>query len=154
MSFKKMKESLESEGWFVAWGMPCCQSCAWANLPDDIDLSKVLFNHEQDCESDEFDECSVCHGEGWTYEEDYYFDENGIERTEEVEVDCEYCDGSGNHGPIYLKSSEATSSYFCFGGDEEGVRNLTAVLPLIKEAGCTVNWDGTGSQRPEISWSE
>lgn len=47
--FRKLQERLTQEGWFVGWRLPCCQSCAWAELPDDIDFDKVLFNHEQDC---------------------------------------------------------------------------------------------------------
>jgi len=56
MSFESLKTRLREEGWFVEWNMPCCQSCAWAELPyefDDgteIDFDKVLFNHSQDCE--------------------------------------------------------------------------------------------------------
>ena len=45
-------ERLRAEGWYCAWGLPCCQTCAWdeVSCEDDIDLEKVLFNHEQDIE--------------------------------------------------------------------------------------------------------
>jgi hypothetical protein len=47
-------ERLRAEGWYCAWGLPCCQSCAWDEVTDedDIDLEKVLFNHDQDIEED------------------------------------------------------------------------------------------------------
>ena len=82
MSFARMQETLRAEGWFVEWNMPCCQSCAWGDVPDvhqvgpfkgqDVDLSKVLFNHSQDCEvadrSEE--ECEYCDGTGFTEDGD------------------------------------------------------------------------------------
>ena len=45
---------LRREGWYCAWGLPCCQTCAWDEVTgeDDIDLEKVLFNHDQDIEED------------------------------------------------------------------------------------------------------
>ena len=47
-------ERLRAEGWYCAWGLPCCQTCAWDEVycEDDIDLEKVLFNHEQDIEEE------------------------------------------------------------------------------------------------------
>ena len=54
--FRRLQQRLREEGWYVGWNLPCCSSCAWAELPyefedgTDIDLSKVLFNHSQDCE--------------------------------------------------------------------------------------------------------
>ena len=47
-------ERLRAEGWYCAWGLPCCQTCAWdeVSCEDDIDLEKVLFNHEQDIEEE------------------------------------------------------------------------------------------------------
>jgi hypothetical protein len=43
MSFAKMQEALRAEGWFVEWNMPCCQSCAWAEVEHD-DLSGTKWN--------------------------------------------------------------------------------------------------------------
>lgn len=58
--FRQLQERLTNEGWYVAWALPCCQTCAWESLPgeheqgpftgQDIDFDRVLFNHEQDCE--------------------------------------------------------------------------------------------------------
>ena len=28
-----MQQRLREEGWYVAWNLPCCQSCAWGELP-------------------------------------------------------------------------------------------------------------------------
>lgn len=121
--FRKLQERLTQEGWFVGWGLPCCQSCAWAELPDDIDFEKVLFNHEQDCEIE--------------IEEG---DEDFFDRLEE------------DYGTGILQPEEQSSSYFCFSGNKKGVANLKAILPIIEECGCSIRWDGTGKTRPEISW--
>lgn len=59
--FRKMQEALREHGWYVGWNLPCCQTCAWAELPyefedgSEIDFSKVLFNHSQDCEFELYD---------------------------------------------------------------------------------------------------
>ena len=101
--FRKMQERLREEGWYVGWNEPCCQSCAWSCLPDyldeeekvDVDLSKVLFNHSQDCEVYlEGEECYECHGmcevENPDYDpEDEYSDEW---------IDCPECAGMGEIG--------------------------------------------------------
>ena len=64
MSFDALKERLAKEGWYVGWNHYCCQSCAWMDVPDDADMSKVLFNHSQDCEVDsEYEECTHCNGD-------------------------------------------------------------------------------------------
>ena len=174
MSFAKMQEALRAEGWFVEWNMPCCQSCAWAEVEElqgllHDDLSKVLFNHSQDCEIDDGNEmeCSSCEGDGMVESSDYDDtepDENGNEQY----VECDYCAGEG-----YLRGSYegldyepdvsvsgfacmppeiAGSSTFCFDGTDEGVANFKAIIPLIEESGCKVNWNGSGDARPTISW--
>jgi len=174
--FEKLKARLREEGWYVGWNLPCCQSCAWSALPDyfdaqydddgyliredadgnrieyeDIDLSKVLFNHSQDCEVYiDGEECPDCEGEG--YDEDF--------------EDCMTCFGKGeideNFDPANYDTSvdgficetpdTQHSSYFCFDGRKEGVANLNSILPIIEECGCKIYWDGTGDTRPEISW--
>lgn len=156
--FRKLQERLTQEGWYVGWGLACCQSCAWMDVPDtlpdgtEVDLTKVLFNHEQDCELDDADECAACHGEGWS---------------EETDDDCTDCNGTGLYyitedGEQLDKDSYAVYptnppeiqdySTFCFNGDKTGVENLKAILPIIKECGCDIDWDGKGDQRPTISW--
>ncbi|NIV93635.1 hypothetical protein GWN42_12755, partial [candidate division KSB1 bacterium] len=144
MTFKKLQERLSEEGWFVGWNLPCCQSCAWAEVEHD-DLSKVLFNHSQDCEVHiDGEECPMCDGEGWN---------------EDAEDDCEFCDGRGEthdnldesgydtsvSGFICNTPEQQSSSYFCFDGTKEGVENLKAILPIIKECGCDYHWNETGN---------
>lgn len=151
--FRKMQERLTEEGWFVGWNLPCCQSCAWGDVPLDADFSKVLFNHSQDCEVEgSEEECGNCDGEGYDYDND---------------EDCSYCGGTGYEdfgstdldeydtsvsGFVCNSPEQQNSSVFCFDGDKKGVENLKAVIPIIEECGCTVNWSGSGKQRIEISW--
>lgn len=151
--FRKLQERLTKEGWFVGWNLPCCQSCAWCEVPYEADLDKVLFNHSQDCEVYiEGDECPDCYGEG-------YYDED-------EEHECTTCLGNGVvndsldislydtsvSGFICESPEQQSSSHFCFSGDKKGVENLKAILPIIEECGCTIRWDGSGKTRPEISW--
>lgn len=59
---EKLFDRLREEGWYCGWAETCCQSCAWDCLPfeheigpfkgKDVDFSKCLFNHEQDCENE------------------------------------------------------------------------------------------------------
>lgn len=155
--FRQLQERLREQGWFVEWNMPCCQSCAWAEIPSkhevgpfkgqEIDLSKVLFNHTQDCTNyDDVEECPSCHGLGYHEEEteDGYSDEE----------DCEDCDGSGYSGEENtLMPEEQDYSLFCFDGGDEGVENLKEILPVIEDCCCEITWEGTGAKRPEITWS-
>lgn len=161
--FRKMQQRLRAEGWYVGWNLPCCQSCAWADLPyefedgTEIDFSKVLFNHSQDCEVDlEGDDCPACDGKGGDESEDGEW------------FDCERCDGEGYvfkaydgdradldesvHGFTCLTPEAQHHSTFCFAGDKEGVKNLKAILPIIEECGCSWTWNQKGDQRIEISW--
>jgi len=144
MSFSKLQERLTEEGWFVGWKLPCCQTCAWWDVPDEADSSKVLFNHEQDCEKEE-EECHSCGGDGYIME---CHDSDG----EETEEDCMDCDGAGYHTSYYETGDEADGSFFCFDGSKEGVKNLKAILPIIEETGCSWHWDQTGKTRIEITW--
>jgi len=94
MSFAKMQEALRAEGWFVEWNMPCCQSCAWAEVDHD-DLSKVLFNHSQDCELDnEGEGCPDCEGDG-TIDNPYYDSDEPDEDGNDQYIECDYCGGEG-----------------------------------------------------------
>jgi len=161
-SFRKLQKRLQEEGWYVGWNEPCCQSCAWGCLPyeheegprigEDIDFDKVLFNHSQDCEVFiEGNECEACEGDG----------------VDEDDNDCPICYGLGEiddgfdisqydtsvEGFICQSPEQQESSLFCFSGGKEGVENLKAILPIIKECGCDYYWDETGDSRIDISWS-
>ena len=92
---------------------------------EDVDLSKVLFNHEQDCEN-------------WD-------DEEMEEETEDAELEYDHTN--------MLSSDQMFSSCFCFDGSKEGVKNLKAIIPIIEECGCEIHWNGKGDTRPTISWS-
>ena len=168
MSFAKMQEALRAEGWFVEWNMPCCQSCAWAEVEHD-DLSKVLFNHSQDCEIDDGNEmeCSSCEGDGMVESSDYDDTEPDEDGNEQY-VECDYCAGEGYlrgsfedldyepdvsvSGFACMPPTACDGSMFCFDGSDEGVANFKAVIPLIEASGCEVNWNGSGNARPDISW--
>ena len=155
--FRKLQQRLREEGWYVGWNLPCCQSCAWAELPyefedgTEVDFAKVLFNHSQDCEVYvEGDECEACEGEG--YDED--------------DNECPICFGRGEvdedfnpgnfdtsvSGFVCNSPEQQDESVFCFDGTKTGVKNLKAILPIIEECGCSVHWDGTGNTRISISW--
>jgi len=177
-------DRLREEGWYCGWGHACCQSCAWMDVPDyfdaqydkdgyliredkdgnpieykDVDLTKVLFNHEQDCQIDlyeEGEECEHCCGEGWD---------------DETEDDCEHCKGMGYvlsdelaeeldiknrkySAYPYYTHYEQTNSTFCFNGDKEGVKNLKEILPIIEECGVEWHWNQKGDSRIDLDWSE
>jgi len=51
-----------------------------------------------------------------------------------------------------MPPTECDGSMFCFDGTDEGVANFKAIIPLIEESGCKVNWNGSGKTRPDISW--
>lgn len=163
--FEKMKERLLEEGWYVGWNEPCCQSCAWSSLPMyldgeaetiDVDYSKVLFNHSQDCEVYiEGEECHVCHGEC------------EVEDDDDEWIDCPECFGRGEieegFDPSQYDTSvdsficnspeQQTSSYFCFDGSKEGVANFKAIMPIIEECGVNIDsFNENGKTRIELSW--
>ena len=79
-NFYKLKQRLQEQGWYVAWAHPCCQTCAWQEVPyehpdgpnegKELDWNKLLFNHEQDCNmeceyDEENDEYEYEYNEGW-----------------------------------------------------------------------------------------
>jgi len=115
-------ERLRAEGWYCAWGLPCCQTCAWdeVSCEDDIDLEKVLFNHEQDIEE----------------EVDYDDDDD-----DEMEWDRHF-----------HTTDSTNESLFCFSGSKEGVKNLIEVLPIFEECGVKVLWNQKGNSRIELEW--
>ncbi|MDA8866122.1 hypothetical protein N9H77_01295 [Porticoccaceae bacterium] len=164
---EKLFERLRQDGWYCGWGLACCQSCAWDDVPfehevgpfkgKDIDFDKCLFNHEQDCQIDlyeEGEECDSCCGDGWN---------------NETEDDCEICNGMGyvlseemqkeldieNRKycafPHYTYDEQKEST-FCYSSDKNGVKNLKAILPIIEEMGCTYHWNGKGNSRISITW--
>jgi len=176
--FRKMQERLRQEGWYVGWNEPCCQSCAWSCLPDyldeekeiDVDFSKVLFNHSQDCEVDMYMdemECEMCDGEGYYYEEDLNEDQG-----EDDDDECPKCGGSGYNqalletmydddefdrsvdGFLCLTPEASNGSNFCFDGSKEGVENFKAVMPIIEECGIKIHWNGSGDSRIELTWRD
>ncbi len=137
--FRKMQQQLQEAGWYVAWALPCCQSCAWESIPlehedgpfkgQDIDLDRVLFNHEQDCQLEcEYDE-----------EADKYILPEGM-------TEDDYSTFP------HTTPEEQSSSLFSFSATEQGVKNLISVLPIIKEAGCTVRWNKNPNSRIQIIW--
>jgi RecJ-like exonuclease len=155
--FRKLQERLTEEGWYVGWNLPCCQSCAWMEVPDEADLEKVLFNHSQDCEVEQdYSTCNACLGEGeiededneWTYCEE-------CEGTGEIVETCHnYLEYDSSVGGFLCHTPEQQSeSTFCFNGDKKGVKNLKAILPIIEECDCTIHWNGSGGQRPTIEWN-
>lgn len=138
-NFYKLKQRLQEQGWYVAWAHPCCQTCAWQEVPyehpdgpnegKELDWNKLLFNHEQDCNMEcEYDE-----------ENDEYILPDGMTKDD-------YCTF-----PTY-KPEQTSGSLFCFNGDEQGVKNLLEVLPIIEESGCTWSWNKTGNARIYIGW--
>ena len=161
MSFRKMQDALSKEGWFVGWNLPCCQTCAWGELswmehaPED--MSKVLFNHSQDCEvQGTEEECGYCDGEGVVEGSTGEFDEDCMEcrgtgYADFGDVDTDEYDTSIS-GFVCHHPEQIDGSSFCFDGSEEGVENLKAVLPIIEAAGCKVDWSGSGEHRPYITW--
>lgn len=156
--FRKLQERLTAEGWYVGWNHYCCQTCAWMDVPDyfddgtEVELSKVLFNHSQDCEvwDDDGEECPHCEGEGYSDDGE----------------DCEHCNGTGilykeidtadydtsQPGFVCNTPEQQDESTFCFDGSDEGVKNLKAILPIIEECGCEWFWSESGEERIEIAW--
>ena len=164
--FRKMQERLREEGWYVGWNEPCCQSCAWADLPymlDEekdikVDFSKVLFNHSQDCEVyiESGEECHVCFGDGEIEDEDGDW------------MECPECFGAGEieegldaseydtsvSGFMCHTPEQQTDSYFCFDGSKEGVENFKAIIPIIEECGVSIDsFDESGKTRISLSWN-
>lgn len=173
--FRRLQERLREEGWYVGWNLPCCQSCAWGELPyefedgTDIDFSKVLFNHSQDCEFDLYDHVAEYFDEhldqadeffeeyedardavedGHTNAVDKLFEKYNITHLLKELVDMD----QSVSGFVCYTPEQQTESTFCFDGSKEGVKNLKAILPIIEECGCSIHWDGSGKTRPTISW--
>lgn len=141
MSFQRMKDLLQEQGWYVAWAHPCCQTCAWQEVPfehpdgprqgQEIDFDKLLFNHEQDCNM----ECP------YDEEKDEYILPEGMTRDD-------YCTF-----PTY-KPEETNGSLFCFNGQDKGLQNLIDAVELIESAGCKVEWNKRPDSRIYIHWNK
>ena len=167
--FRKMATRLREEGWYVGWNEPCCQSCAWGGLPMyldegmeiEVDYSKVLFNHSQDCEVYlEGEECPECYGEGMV-------EVDSDDDDDDDWMDCMECGGMGEieegfdaseydtsvSGFVCQSPEQQNSSYFCFDGSKEGVENFKAIMPIIEECGVSIDsFDESGKTRIELSW--
>ena len=174
--FRKMATRLREEGWYVGWNEPCCQSCAWSCLPFyldedmeiEVDYSKVLFNHSQDCEVYlEGEECPECYGDGLVENPDVEEQLDAGDYDAEEFIDCPECFGTGEieegfdaseydtsvSGFVCQSPEQQNSSYFCFDGSKEGVENFKAIIPIIEECGVTVDsFDESGKTRIELSW--
>lgn len=174
--FRKLQERLREEGWYVGWNEPCCQSCAWSCLPDyfdaqydekgyllfedengneikyqDIDYTKVLFNHSQDCEVYvDGDMCEACEGDGYDDDENTCAICDGVGEVREG-FDVENYDTSVS-GFVCNSPEQQKESMFCFDGSKKGIKNLKEILPIIEECGCKWFWNQKGGQRIEISW--
>lgn len=137
--FAVMKNLLQEQGWYVGWALPCCQTCAWQEVPYEhidgpfkgqrIDSNKILFNHEQDCQMNcEYDESK-----------DEYILPEGMTRDD-------YCTIPA------FKFQDTKGSLFCFNSDELGLKNLIDAIPVIKSSGCTVEWNKQPNTRIYIGW--
>ena len=124
--FRKMQQRLREEGWYVGWNLPCCQSCAWAELPDtfddgtDIDLSKVLFNHSQDCEVDhDYVECETCDESG-------YLDDDCLE-------ECADCAGEGYKKHLTNKATLTPAYMVSCATHLSNSQRVHSVLMVVKK---------------------
>ena len=155
--FRNLQERLRKEGWYVGWNLPCCQSCAWGELPyefedgTEIDFDKVLFNHSQDCEIDhDYEDCDACDGDGVLDDDDCGLcDGEGFRKIVE---DVDFEPDASVYGFVCSPPEHQSYSMFCFSGDRKGVANLKKILPIIEECGCSWSWNKKKDQRIEISW--
>jgi len=147
--FGRMKESLEKEGWYVGWAIGYFQDEAWCNTPyefpedhphagEEVDMDKCLFNIIQDVEKED----------DFVVELESKRDRDLITE-EEYEVQLDEFYEREDYEEQVLSPEEVSDSAFCFGN----AKNLKEVLPLIEDAGCEVQWNGSIKQRPTISWS-
>ena len=134
----------------------------------EVDLSKVLFNHSQDCEVYiEGEECPECLGECEVQNPDYEWTHD-VEEWMEEWMDCPECGGMGEieegldlsqydtsvSGFVCNSSDQQTHSYFCFDGSKEGVENFKAIIPIIEECGVSIDsFDESGKTRISLSWN-
>lgn len=138
----------------------------------EIDLSKVLFNHSQDCEFDLYDIVMDFMSENEHNDDDIddFFEkfDDAREAVEDGHTDAvnelfekysmshllEELEGMDQSvsGFVCFTPEEQTDSTFCFDGGKKGVANLKAIIPIIEECGCSIHWNGKGDARPTISW--
>ena len=130
----------------------------------DVDYSKVLFNHSQDCEVYlEGEECYECHGECEIENPDYDADDEESEQW----IDCPECGGMGEieegfdasqydtsvSGFVCQSPEQQNSSYFCFDGSKTGVANFKEIMSIIEECGVRIDsFDESGKTRISLSW--
>lgn len=141
MSFYKMKERLEQEGWHVGWAQGYMQSDGWWDCPDDADLDKCLFNIIQDVENYDYIE----EGEE-ALRKEFGISEDDEETEEFLDALDELYEDAGDE---HLTPEQVDGSHFCFAN----TKTLKEIIPIIEECGCEVDWDGKKGTRPYISWS-
>lgn len=148
--YQKMKVALEHQGWYVGWALGYFQNDAWWNVPTvfpsdhphagkEVDLDKCLFNIIQDVELED----------EYILGLDLKLDDGEIDDEEHEDLSAEHYEDEDYVEP-YETPEEASSSAFCFGN----VKALKEIIPLIEECGCTVDWNGSITRRPYISWSK
>jgi len=179
--FERMKERLTQEGWFVGWNLPCCQSCAWSELPDYIDgqydakgnllnpktgkkMRDPYLNGPKHYRRLDLDKVLFNHSQDcqldmkWQDCKECHGEgcdnchwEGGQEAIDQ-EVDFEV--DTSVEGFICNTPDSQKESLFCFAGGNTGVMNLKAILPILTELGLAWGWDKTGAERIWICWED
>lgn len=115
------------------------------------DDDKVLFNVSQDCDIEiDGETCSACEGWGTDDEGDRCTTCFGLGFVKEGFDAANY--DTSIDGFVCETPDTQNYSLFYFSDSKEGVENLKKILPIIKECGCEIVWDGTAEMRPEIQW--
>jgi hypothetical protein len=55
----KAYKILEDKGYFCGYSWTCCNTCGWSEIPEDKDMEKVVFFHNQ--EEDDLKENGSCY---------------------------------------------------------------------------------------------
>lgn len=136
----------------------------------ELDLSKVLFNHSQDCEFDLYDHVAEYFDENLDQADEFFEEyESARDAVEDGETDAvnklfekynishlltELVDMDQSvSGFVCYTPEQQNSSYFCFDGSKKGVANFKEIVPIIEECGVTVDhFDESGKSRIELSW--
>jgi len=163
----------DDDGYLIREHPETGEQMSWDEIDElygELDLSKVLFNHSQDCEFDmweilddalmekgiedtdefyeEYDEASDEEQDGEKGAVNTVLQKWGIESILEDVPDL---DRSVAGFACYTPEQQDQST-FCFDGSKEGVKNLKEIIPIIEECGCKIHWNGSGESRPTISW--